>query len=109
MRISDGNARAHVAIPKSKPWRSEAYRRRVAELPCAHCHKPGPSQAAHADQGKGMGMKAGDETCYPLCADGPAWRGCHTRIGAGGLYGKEERRALEAEYAAKTRKALEAE
>jgi hypothetical protein len=51
-------------------------------------------------------MKSCDLTCFPLCADGPGWLGCHSRIGAGGLYGKEERRELEALYAARTRETL---
>jgi len=85
--------------PKSKPRRNEQYRRYVASLPCAHCGKPGPSQAAHADQGKGFGIKTGDDTCYPLCADGPGFRGCHARIGASACFTKAGRRETEALYA----------
>lgn len=107
MRINDGKARAHVAVPKAKPWRSEEYRRLVAALPCAHCGIEGFSQAAHSDEGKGMGIKSSDLTCYPACGPRHAYRGCHWNIGTSGRYSKDERRKLEAEYAAKTRKALE--
>ena len=103
----DGKARMVVSVPKSAPLRSEAYRRLVASLPCAHCGRPGPSQAAHGDEGKGMGSKSSDDTCYPLCADAPGWRGCHSLIGAGGLYTREQRRALERTYAERTRATLE--
>jgi hypothetical protein len=104
--VSDGKARAVVSVPKIAPVRDENYRRLVAMLPCAHCGKAGPSQAAHADEGKGLGMKACDLTCYPLCADSPGRRGCHSVIGASGAFTRDQRRALEAGYAAKTRKAL---
>ena len=95
-----------TSIPKRPPVRDEAYRRLVAALPCAHCGRAGPSQAAHADAGKGLGMKSCDLTCFPLCADGPGRKGCHSMIGASGLFTKEQRRTLEAKYAAQTRKEL---
>lgn len=47
-------------VAKAAPVRSEAYRRAVASLPCAICGVYGYSQAAHANTGKGMGMKAAD-------------------------------------------------
>ena len=81
--------------PKARPRRSEPYRRWVASLPCALCHKPGPSQAAHADAGKGFGIKAGDDTCYPLCADVPGFLGCHALIGSRARYTKQRRREIE--------------
>ena len=49
-------------VAKAAPVRSEPYRRAVATLPCAICGVHGYSQAAHANQGKGMGMKACDLT-----------------------------------------------
>lgn len=106
MRINDGKASALVAVPKSKPWRSETYRRWVASLPCAHCGIEGYSQAAHGDQGKGMGMKSSDETCYPAC--GPHLdflgmvQGCHALLGSTGTFTKKQRRDMEATYAAET-------
>ena len=92
--------------PKAAPVRDEAYRRRVAALPCAHCGKPGPSQCAHADEGKGMGIKASDLDTYPLCADTPSEYGCHTLIGATGCFTKEQRRHLERTYVQQTRDQL---
>jgi hypothetical protein len=95
-----------VSFPKARPVRDESYRRLVAALPCAHCGKPGPSQAAHGDEGKGIGLKACDLTCYPLCADSPGRRGCHSILGASGMFTKEQRRHLEASYATLTRERL---
>jgi hypothetical protein len=97
LRRDDGEARATVSVPKTPPKRSETYRRWVATLACAHCKKAGPSQCAHADEGKGMALKADDETCFPLC---PA---CHTGIGAQGWFTKSQRRHLETTYGACTR------
>ena len=45
------------ARSKSTPLRSEAYRRAVAAMPCIHCGIAGHSQHAHANEGKGMGIK----------------------------------------------------
>ena len=95
-----------TSIPKASPVRSEDYRRLVAALPCIHCGQPGPSQAAHADQGKGARLKSDDRTCYPLCATRPGERGCHDIIGASGAYTREQRRELEADYAAHTRRII---
>jgi hypothetical protein len=75
--------------PKSRPVRSEAYRRAVAALSCYCCGRAGPSQAAHADYGKGMGIKSSDTTCYPLCPT------CHSSIGAGAMMNKNDRRVFE--------------
>jgi hypothetical protein len=95
-----------MKFAKARPWRSEAYRRRVASLPCAHCGIEGRSQAAHGDAGKGMGLKACDSTCYPLCGPVPGDPGCHWLIGTSGSYSREERRELEAKYAEMTRNTL---
>ena len=91
------------AAPKAEPVRHEGYRRLVASLPCAHCFVFGYSQAAHGDQGKGMGVKSDDRTCYPACGPRQGIPGCHWLIGASGLIPREERRALEQEYARRTR------
>lgn len=85
-------------VPKNPPHRSETYRRWVASLPCIHCGEEGPSQCAHSDIGKGAGMKASDQSCFPLCADSPDALGCHSLIGASGEMGKEGRRTLEQVY-----------
>ena len=95
-----------VTIVKDRPVRDEAYRRLVASLPCAHCKRPGPSQCAHADEGKGFSIKASDLETYPLCADAPGRRGCHSLIGASGMFTRDQRRALESAYVAQTRARL---
>jgi len=95
-----------VPIPKERPDRDEAYRRLVAALPCAHCGLEGRSQAAHADEGKGMAIKSSDYTCFPLCGPGFDDNGCHWFIGSSGAFTREERRKLERDYAAQTRETL---
>lgn len=104
--VSNLDARLTVRLPKERPFRSETYRRLVAAMPCAMCGKPGPSQCAHSDQGKGLGIKSTDLDCFPLCADAPLFRGCHSIMGASGTLSKEERQDLEVKFAAKTRAAL---
>lgn len=96
------------AVGKDNPVRSEAYRRLVAQLPCWLCRIPGYSQAAHADEGKGLGMKSDDRTCYPLCGPRPGTQGCHYEVGTGGKYSKEARRRLERWAGKDTREAIEA-
>jgi hypothetical protein len=95
-----------MSLLKTPIFRSEEYRRLVSEMDCAHCGKWGPSQAAHADEGKGMALKADDRTCFPLCPDSPGYRGCHTLIGATGKVSREQRRAYEKTYAAATRERI---
>lgn len=101
-------------VPKECVARSERYLRLVASRPCIHCGIVGYSQAAHADYGKGGHIKSDDRTAIPLCtvhpgAGGQLMAGCHDRIGAGALYTKAERRALEVRYAAQVRAEIEAE
>jgi len=68
--------------PKVPKVRSEPYRRYVASLPCYRCGIHGYSQAAHADEGKGMGLKTDDLTVYPLCgARFLCTEGCHEYVG----------------------------
>lgn len=64
------------AIPKDAPVRSEAYRRLVAALPCAHCRITGYSQAAHPPP-TAKGRKEDDRTTFPLCCTRPGVTGCH--------------------------------
>lgn len=104
-----GPARAIVSVPKRQYVRDEKYRRLVAALPCAHCGRPGPRQAAHSDyggDGKGLGIKSDDDSVWPGCADSVGRVGCHTLLGATGLFTREQRRHLEKKYAEQTRKAL---
>lgn len=105
MALIDRGAIAETAAPPLvKAKRSPRYRRWVAGLACMHCLKPGPSQAAHADQGKGKGLKACDATLFPLCADSPLRRGCHSIFGDTGQLGKDKRRQLEDAYGKRTRR-----
>lgn len=98
LRIPDGRARMVISLPKNPPLRSETYRRYVASQSCAHCGRAGPSQCAHGDEGKGLAIKASDETCFALCADGPGRQGCHSLIGASGKFTRDQRRTLERTY-----------
>jgi hypothetical protein len=90
------------AIDKDRPVRSEAYRRLVAAMPCADCGIPGPSQAAHANQGKGLSLKTDDRTCFPLCPR------CHRLHDQGAVGSREMRRDHEAQWGAQTRAAIRA-
>lgn len=87
---------------KIKPVRSEAYRRAVAALPCWRCGVHGYSNAAHADEGKGMGLKTSDLTCYPLCVPRVGVAGCHADMGASGNVSRQQRREFEKVAAAET-------
>lgn len=98
-------------VTKDAPVRSEPYRRAVASLPCAICGVPGYSQAAHANQGKGMGIKASDLDSFPLCtvhpgADGRLVQGCHENFDQGALFTKAVRRELEPVWAADTQRRI---
>lgn len=92
------------SIPKNPPVRSEAYRRAVAQLPCVICGIYGYSQAAHANTGKGMGLKTCDLTLFPACADRIGMRGCHSKLDQGALFTKSVRRELEEAWAADTQR-----
>lgn len=94
-------------VAKAAPVRSEAYRRLVASLPCIQCCVTGHSHAAHPNAGKGMGTKADDRLCFPLCADRPGVRGCHSQFDQGGLYSKDRRRELEPMWGAQTRAVID--
>lgn len=95
-------------VAKAAPVRSEEYRRAVASLPCAICGIFGYSQAAHANQGKGMGLKACDLTCFPACGPRPGIQGCHAALDQGALFTKAVRRALEPVWAADTQRRIQA-
>lgn len=87
--------------------RSEPYRRLVAALPCIDCGIEGASQAAHPNAGKGLGIKADDLLCFPLCHEGA--NGCHRLFDLYALHGKQRQRELEPQWAAQTRARLEAD
>lgn len=74
---------------KANNYRSDAWRRAVASLPCSVCMREGQSQAAHVNHlGKGMGLKAPDVWTFPLCHE------CHREFDQGRTYTKEQRREL---------------
>lgn len=84
------------AAPKEpEPVRDESYRRWVASLPCFECGIEGYSQAAHANTGKTKGKKTSDETCFPMCADRPGVRGCHSLFDQYILVGRDAMRWYE--------------
>lgn len=101
LRVADGKARLCIPLPKRVYLRSEPYRRWVASLACAHCQRPGPTQAAHSDRGadgKGLGIKADDSEIWPGCADGYGRLGCHSLFGSTGLFKREHGQALTGGY-----------
>lgn len=96
--MSDEIGFAGMAYPKQKTKRNEAYRRYVTTFPCAMCGIEGYSQAAHPNTskyGKGMGLKADDMQCIPLCGPRPGVPGCHHELDQGRNMTKEERRDFE--------------
>ncbi|KVO11732.1 DUF968 domain-containing protein [Burkholderia ubonensis] len=80
---------ARLIFPKPRTFRSEAFRRAVASLPCVKCGRENLTQAAHENQGKGGAIKASDACLMALCVK------CHSEIDQGGRFTKEERRVLE--------------
>lgn len=102
--VADGKARMVVPVPKAQPLRDEGYRRLVATLPCCWCAVIGHSQAAHANFGKGMGIKASDAETFPLC--GPSGNNCHQHLDQGGQLIKAQRREYEELWACHTRMRL---
>lgn len=94
---------AVFAQPKTDVVRSEPYRRLVALLPCDLCGIAEHSQAAHPNTGKGLGAKTDDRLCFPLCADRPGVRGCHSQFDQGALMSRDERRVFEPMAGAQTR------
>lgn len=64
--------------------RSEEHRRNVAALGCMVTGAP--AQACHANFGKGMGLKACDSLCFPLCPE------LHAAHDQGGMSRAERRR-----------------
>ncbi len=74
-----------VAFPKENAYRSDKWLRAVASLDCVICGKHG-TQAAHVNEGKGMGIKTHDCWTAALCPE------CHSDIDQGGDMTREERR-----------------
>lgn len=92
-----------VLVPKENAIQHEGYMNLVRAMACMHCGKSPRSDFAHADQGKGIGIKTDCRRGFPLC------RACHHMVGSTGTLGRDERRRLEAEYGARTRAEIEAD
>lgn len=71
--------------PKDESFRSEAWLRAVRSIPCVFCGAP--VQAAHRNEGKGMGLKADDCLTAALCPPE------HAEIDQGKNMTRDERRA----------------
>lgn len=91
-----------VVMAKDEPVRSESYRRWVSSLPCIVCGIEGYTQAAHPNQGRGLGQKASDLECFPLCATRPGHMGHHAEHDMLIEMTLAKRRELELQYIAKT-------
>lgn len=88
-------------LAKDGTYRSEAWRRAVASLPCARCLKDGPSQCAHINhRGKSLGMKAPDVWSFPLCPE------CHEDFDRGTTLTKAEKHEFADTWVLLTIKAL---
>lgn len=75
---------------KQTPYRSDRWLKAVAGLHCVRCFREGATQAAHRNEGKGMGMKVDDMLTAALCVD------CHAEIDSGkGMSRQERREALD--------------
>lgn len=66
--------------PKEEAIRHEGYRRLVASMDCISCGRPGRSQHAHENEGKGKSLKLDDRRAMPLCCDEPGREGCHAKF-----------------------------
>ncbi len=95
-------------IEKEDALQHEGYMRLVRALPCAHCQRPGASQFAHADEGKGLAIKTDCRRGYPACGPDLAKNriGCHELLGSTGTMPRTIVRILAATYAAQTRKTI---
>jgi hypothetical protein len=77
-----------VNYTKQPTYRSTAWLRAVASLPCVQCGTEGNTQAVHRNQGKGMGIKTDDCLTAALCV------GCHSAIDQGKDMTRDERRSV---------------
>ncbi|WP_019573441.1 hypothetical protein [Curvibacter lanceolatus] len=93
-------------VDKEEAIQHQGYMRLVRLLPCAHCGIEGYTQFCHTDMGKGMGLKTDCRLGWPGCGPQDGKPGCHHLLGTSGRLGREERRRLEAEYAARTRQKI---
>lgn len=99
---------AAVARPKESVVEHEGYRRLVAARPCMNCHRQRRSQAAHPPP-TGKGIKADDRECFPLCCDGPRYKGCHPKFDNYELMPHDKAVKQAKKWGAQTRREVEAE
>lgn len=78
-------AEAPRTVAKEETFRSEAWLRAVRSIPCVFCGAP--VQAAHRNEGKGMGLKVDDCLAAALCPPE------HAEIDQGKNMTRDERRA----------------
>ena len=71
---------------KTRAYRSKRWLQAVASLHCVQCFREGQTQAAHRNQGKGMGIKTDDCFTAALCQE------CHADIDQGSSMTRQERR-----------------
>lgn len=69
-------------------YRSQRWLKHVASLPCVRCGIWGFTQAAHRNEGKGMGLKVDDCLTAALCVD------CHRYIDQDKGLTRNERREM---------------
>lgn len=81
---------------KTPTFRSEAWRRAVASMPCVCCMREGQSQAAHRNERKGLALKVSDAWTVPLCVE------CHAEFDQGRKWTRDEKRAMFLEWLAIT-------
>ena len=86
--------------PKPRRVKNESYRQFVAGQPCFSCGVWGLSQACHPN-GAGMGTKASDLECFPLCCTRQGIEGCHFRFDQCIGMTRMLRKELEAGYIAR--------
>lgn len=91
-----------MSFMKVKTPRSKSYLRWVASLPCIVCGIEGYSQAAHPNHGRGLGQKASDLDCFPLCCTRPGHMGHHYEHDNLIDMTRDQRRELEKRYTAQT-------
>lgn len=102
VRVVDMRNVLVIPIERVQQVRSESYRRWVSTLPCVCCGIEGYSQAAHPNQGRGLGQKASDLEVFPLCCSRPGHQGCHVLHDTLVDMTLTIRRGLERVYIAKT-------
>lgn len=81
-------------------YRNQNLLKAVRSLPCSNCGHHEPSEAAHQNEGKGMGLKQSDSHIMALCHD------CHVSYDQGSDMDRAEKRAFAWQNMAKTYIAL---